>query len=221
MAEPNLPPLRLYTTETIPANTLPDQVINIDVLREQLPELPSAKRERLQRMYGLSLNHSNILVNEPGLVECFERVVGQDHRSAKLTANICINDIFAALNKRGISFIDSRLTSSHIGQLVDMVSSKTIALATARKVIDLLLDDATQMPSQIVVDNNWLQITDDAILEEVCAKVLAANEQTVADYKRGKTKVFNFLVGQVQKSLDGKADAQAVTQILQRLLSTS
>lgn len=62
MAEPNLPPLRLYTTATLPANVASDQIVNIDDLKMKLPELPSAKRQRLQRVHHLSLNHSSILV---------------------------------------------------------------------------------------------------------------------------------------------------------------
>lgn len=62
MAEPNLPPLRLYTTATLPVGVASHQIVNIDVLARDLPELPSAKRERLQRVHGLSLNHSSILV---------------------------------------------------------------------------------------------------------------------------------------------------------------
>ena len=62
LAEPNLPPLRLYTTQTLPPGVPPDQVINIDELKNLLPELPNNRRRRLQRQYGLTAEHSNILV---------------------------------------------------------------------------------------------------------------------------------------------------------------
>jgi len=62
MPEPNLPPLRLYTTETVPAGVLPEQIINVDKLREQMPELPTAQRARLQQTYGLLEEHSSVLV---------------------------------------------------------------------------------------------------------------------------------------------------------------
>jgi len=62
MPEPNLPPLKLYTTETVPVDVLSQQIVNVDELRAQLPELPSAQRARLQQTYGLSLEHSTVLV---------------------------------------------------------------------------------------------------------------------------------------------------------------
>jgi len=75
MPEPNLPPLRLYTSQTIPAGVSSQQIVNVDELRDRMPELPNAQRTRLQQTYGLSLEHSSVLVVSYNLLLLFSRTV--------------------------------------------------------------------------------------------------------------------------------------------------
>lgn len=220
MAEPNLPPLHLYTTQSLPSSggIGADQLINVDDLRSNLPELPNAKRTRIQQQFNLSIEHSNILVSEPNLLVCYERCVGQGERNAKVTANICINEVLAAVNKKSVTFSNSHLTSEDIGELVDMLENGSISLTIAGKVLQVILEDPNQTPVQVVKDKGWLQIKETEILEKVCQQVLDENPKVVADYKSGKTKVLNFLFGQIQKKLSGQSDMKTVNEILQKKL---
>lgn len=221
MAEPNLPPLRLYTNDTVPIGVPSDQIINVDDIRAMLPELPNAKRQRLKKQYGLSVEHSNVFVNEPTLLECFEKIVAnQNLRNVKIASNICINEVLAAVNKKNIAFSASNLSAESVGELVDLVQDEVISLLTLRKILEVLLQDSSKLPKQVIEERGWHQVSNETALENICCQVIAANPKVVDDYKDGKTKVFNYLIGEVQKKLSGQSNVKAVVRIMKQKLDT-
>ncbi|XP_041057856.1 glutamyl-tRNA(Gln) amidotransferase subunit B, mitochondrial isoform X2 [Carcharodon carcharias] len=110
MPEPNLPPLVIYDNETFPPNVNPQQVVNIDHIREQLPELPNDKRKRLVEKYGILAEHSFTLVNEDGLVQFFETVVEQTQVNPKKVIGWIINDFLALLKQNNLR-VNQRFSS--------------------------------------------------------------------------------------------------------------
>jgi len=218
MPEPNLPPIRLYDTASLPA-VAHDQIINIDELRGRLPELPTEQRRRLSKVYELSEDHSDIIVNEPGLKECYEKCLrARRERNAQSTANLFLNELLSALNERNITFTESALTAEKVGDVVDLVQNKIIALTAARQIFDLLLVDPTKSPQRLIKELNLTQVNDNDAILHICEKVLANNQKAVAEYKSGKVKLLNFFVGQVQKEFKGKSNAKTVTDILKQKL---
>ncbi|KAK2176622.1 hypothetical protein NP493_652g04026 [Ridgeia piscesae] len=219
MPEPNLPPLRLYSDASPPPpGVATDQVINIDRLKERLPELPEEKRGRMEAQYGLTLSQAIILVGEPGLMRYFEEIMSEGKRNVKVVVNLLLNDLLRVLNKDDVNVDNSPVLPSHIGEIVDMLQSNTISMATAKKVLDLIYDGEKRSPTQLVSDNHWTQITDQQALVDVCQTVIEQNPVAVEEYRKGKTKVLNFLMGQVMKATKGRVDPKATTNTLKSML---
>ncbi|XP_078684325.1 glutamyl-tRNA(Gln) amidotransferase subunit B, mitochondrial-like isoform X1 [Branchiostoma floridae x Branchiostoma belcheri] len=218
MPEPNLPPLILYTDATSPCG-MEDSVVNIDRIREQMPELPDTTRRRLVEKYGIQFQHSVALVGE-GLVEYFETLIdvkgkGRDPRSA---ASWVLTDLLEQLHKRSLTFQECSVTASKLGEIMDLVGMGTISKSTGKKILSLLFDGDNRSLSQIIEENEWAQIRDEETLGRICDEILEKHTELVEAYRKGNVKVVNRLMGEVQKATNRCADPTVTSRVLKQKL---
>nr|XP_020010889.1 glutamyl-tRNA(Gln) amidotransferase subunit B, mitochondrial isoform X2 [Castor canadensis] len=133
MPEPNLPPLVLYDTSSLPAGVDSQQVINIDQIRDTLPELPSVTRERLVQQYGMLPEHSFMLLNEVGLLEFFQNVIKETRAEPKKVTSWVLNIFLGYLKHQNLAVSESPVTPSTLAELLDLLHSKTISSAAAKQ----------------------------------------------------------------------------------------
>ncbi|XP_053259110.1 glutamyl-tRNA(Gln) amidotransferase subunit B, mitochondrial isoform X1 [Podarcis raffonei] len=219
MPEPNLPPLILCDSKSSPAHTSDRQVVNIDWLRERLPDLPSAKRAKLVECYGIQPQHSFTLLNEDGLVEFFEAVVNATGMAPKKVVGWIIKDILGYLKQYNLEVKESPVSPLLLAELLNLLESETISSSAAKQVLEVMWKGEGKTPSLIVKEEKLELLQDQNELECICQTVMGAHQKEVADIKKGNKKALNKLIGQVQRTTRGRSDPVLVKQILEKLLS--
>ena len=185
-----------------------------------LPELPAAKRARFVTGYGLTAYDAALLTAGREVADYFEgAVAGADAKTAKQCANWITGALNARLNEDNRDIAQSRITSAQLRRLVDRIVDGTLSGKLAKDVFDAMW--AGEGDASAIIEKRGLkQISDSGALEAIVEQVIAANPQQVADYRGGKEKAFNSLVGQVMKATRGKANPQQVNEILKRRLAS-
>ncbi|MUG77214.1 Asp-tRNA(Asn)/Glu-tRNA(Gln) amidotransferase subunit GatB [Commensalibacter melissae] len=189
---------------------------HVDHLKATLTELPDAKRDRFQNEYGLPRYDANVLVAEKDIADFFEIVA--KGRDGRLAANWVTGELFAVLNKKGLSIHESPVKAEVIGALLDLIADKTINGKIAKEVFEDMVETG-DMPADIVERKGLRQVTDTTAIDKVIADILSANADKVEQYKSGKDKLFGFFVGQVMKEMKGKANPTIVNELLKKHLS--
>ncbi|XP_067848204.1 glutamyl-tRNA(Gln) amidotransferase subunit B, mitochondrial isoform X2 [Heptranchias perlo] len=219
MPEPNLPPLVIYDNETLPSNMNPQQVVNIDHIREQLPELPNVKRTRLVEKYNILAEHSFTLVNEDGLVEFFENVVEQTQANPRKVIGWIINDLLALLKQNNLRVNQSPIRPSALSELLILLEKGFISSSAAKQVFVELWKGEGKTAAQIVEEKELGLIQDQQKLEQICQCVIEGHPAEVSEIQQGNWKVLNKLIGRVQRATHGRAAATVVKAILEKKLS--
>ncbi len=186
----------------------------VEDIARSLPELPDDKKKRFMEEYSLSAYDAGVLVSEAENADFFEQAT--KGRDAKATANMVIGSVFAGLNKAGLTISESPVQADQIGQLVDLISDQTISSRIAKDVFDLMFDegpDQGRNPADIVEEKGLKQVTDTGAIEAAVDEVIAANPDKVEQAKE-KPKMAGWFVGQVMKATGGKANPQAVNQLV-------
>jgi aspartyl-tRNA(Asn)/glutamyl-tRNA(Gln) amidotransferase subunit B len=186
----------------------------VDRLARDLPELPDQKRARVIAYYGLSPYDADVLIAEKESADYFEAVA--KGRDAKQAANWVINELFGRLNKEGRAIVDSPVTARQLGAILDLIKAGTISGKIAKDVFDVVWTEGGE-PAQIVEARGLKQVTDLGAIEKVVDEIVAANPDKVADAKTNP-KAIGWFVGQVMKASGGKANPQAVNELLKRKL---
>ncbi|HZX31149.1 MAG TPA: Asp-tRNA(Asn)/Glu-tRNA(Gln) amidotransferase subunit GatB [Rhodocyclaceae bacterium] len=191
----------------------------IERVKGELPELPSQKRERFMADLGLSEYDATTLTANQETAAYFEAAVAAAGKAnAKPCANWVMVDLAARLNKEGRDLADSPVSAQQLGGLVVRIADNTISNAIAKKVFDALWNGEGASADEIIDKQGLKQITDTGAIEPLVDEVLAANPQNVAEFRAGKEKAFNALVGQVMKAAKGKANPQQVNELLRKKL---
>jgi aspartyl-tRNA(Asn)/glutamyl-tRNA(Gln) amidotransferase subunit B len=194
----------------------------IGKLRESMPELPEAKRTRYTSTLRISPSIALQLTASRDKAEFFERsaeavdVVAFPNAIEDI-AFTTVGEVSGLLNERGVEFSEIQIPPEQLAKLRMRVLDGTISNKTAKDVlVDMWAGDGD--PDAIIEKRGLRQISDAGELEKICDEVIAANARQVADYRSGKEKAFNSLVGQVMKLTRGKANPQQVNDILKRKL---
>jgi aspartyl-tRNA(Asn)/glutamyl-tRNA(Gln) amidotransferase subunit B len=188
----------------------------VDGLKAELPELPDDKKERFIQDLGLSPYDAGVLVAEKETAEFFERVMKS--RDAKLAANWVTGNLFGALNSKGVGIDASPVSAEALGQLIDLISDDTISGRIAKDVFDIMMETGDR-PAKIVEEKGLKQITDTGAIESIIDEVIASGPGQVEQFKGGNEKIIGWFVGQVMQKTQGKANPQAVNQVLKKKLS--
>ena len=192
----------------------------IDRVRSELPELPGQKRERFERDLGLSAYDAATLTASQEIAGFFESTVAVAGKaSAKPCANWVMVDLAARLNKDGKEIGQSPVSAEQLGGLIRRIADNTISNNIAKKVFEALWNGDGATADEIIDKQGLKQITDSGAIEAIVDEVLAANAANVAEFKAGKEKAFNALVGQVMKAAKGKANPQQVNELLRKKLA--
>ena len=187
----------------------------IERLKADLPELPDAKKARFMAEFGLDAYDAGVLVADRAQAAYYEAAA--KGRDGKLAANWVINELFAVLNKQGLGIDRSPVKAEALGGLVDLIKDGTISGRIAKDVFEAMIESGKTAP-EIVEEKGLKQISDTGAIEALVDKVLADNQDKVAEYKGGKDKLFGFFVGQTMKATGGKANPGMVNQILKAKL---
>jgi aspartyl-tRNA(Asn)/glutamyl-tRNA(Gln) amidotransferase subunit B len=180
-------------------------------LQAHLPELPDDKKARFMREYGLSRYDSEVLSAHRDIAEYFEKVA--KGRDAKLAANWVINDLFAQFNREAndpMVFV----TPAELGEILDLITEGTISGRSAKELLLMVWHHAGS-PRELVEAHGMKQVTDLSALEKVVDDIIAKNPDKVGDAKTNP-KAIGWFVGQVMKASGGKANPQAVNELLKK-----
>jgi aspartyl-tRNA(Asn)/glutamyl-tRNA(Gln) amidotransferase subunit B len=188
----------------------------IDTIKASLPELPDDKKERYINDMGLSAYDASVLVADKDISSYFEEAA--EGNDKKLAANWVTAELFGRLNKANLVITDSPVSAKQLSGLLSLIADDTISGKIAKEVFDIMFE--TGKDADVIVEEKGLkQVTDTGAIESMIDEVIAANGDKVEEYRSGKDKLFGFFVGQVMKASQGKANPQAVNQILKDKLS--
>ena len=192
----------------------------VEALAAGLPELPDEKKARFVKDYGLSAYDAGVLVAERELAAYFERTVEAEPagRDPKLVANWIAGDLAAYANSQGLSLPQTHVTPEQVASLVDVIADGTISGKIAKDVLALMVGEERQaLPRDIVERRGLKQVTDTGAIEQAIDVIIAANPDKVAQAK-AKPTMLGWFVGQVMKQTGGKANPQAVNELLKAKL---
>lgn len=188
----------------------------VATLREELPELPDAKKNRLVSSYGLPQYDAAVLVAEQSTADFFEAVAAG--RDGRLASNWMLGDLFAALNRTGRTIADSPVSAGALGGLLDLIADGTINGRIAKDVLEVMVETGGDAAA-IVEERGLRQVIDTGLIDTAMEAVLTAHADKLADYRSGKDKLFGFFVGQVMKGMGGKGNPALVNEALRRRLA--
>ncbi|QPF82210.1 Asp-tRNA(Asn)/Glu-tRNA(Gln) amidotransferase subunit GatB [Bradyrhizobium genosp. L] len=191
----------------------------VDELKAQLPELPDEKKSRFITGFGLSPYDASVLVAERESAEFYETVLSglaDKARDGKLAANWVINELFGRLNKEGVDIAASPVSAAQLTAIVDLIGEGTISGKIAKDLFEIVWQEGGD-PRALVETRGMKQVTDLGAIEKVVDDIIAANPDKVEQAK-AKPQLVGWFVGQVMKSSGGKANPQAVNDLLKSKL---
>jgi aspartyl-tRNA(Asn)/glutamyl-tRNA(Gln) amidotransferase subunit B len=192
----------------------------VDAVAREMPELPEAMRERFVRDYGLPAYDAQTLTATRSLAAYFE-AVATAVADKKAASNWVMGEVAAALNEAGITIDAVPVSAAQLAGLINRVLDGTINNKTAKDVFAALWRREAASADEIIEARGLKQISDAAALERMIDEVLAANARSVEEFRAGKLKAFNALVGQCMRATQGKANPQQVNEILRRKLGAA
>jgi aspartyl-tRNA(Asn)/glutamyl-tRNA(Gln) amidotransferase subunit B len=189
-------------------------------LQKSLPELPDEKKARFMSDYALSAYDADVLVAERDMAAYFEAVAGSggagSRRDPKLAANWVINELFGRLNKEGMDITAAPISAQQLGVILDLIGDGTISGKIAKDVFEIVWSEGGD-PRAIVDARGLKQLTDLGAIEKIVDDIVSRNPDKVADAK-SNPKAIGWFVGQVMKASGGKANPQAVNDLLKTKL---
>ena len=191
-------------------------------VKAALPELPAAMRERFTNDYQLSEYDAMVLTQSKDIANYFEAVVanaGKDQ--AKPAANWLMGDVTSTLNREGMEISQAPVNAKQFALLLTRIADGTISNKIAKEVFACMWEASSQADSladDIIEAKGLKQISDSGALEKIVDEVLAANEKSVEEFRAGKEKAFNALIGQAMKASKGKANPAQLTELLKKKL---
>ncbi|WP_342642270.1 Asp-tRNA(Asn)/Glu-tRNA(Gln) amidotransferase subunit GatB [Rhodoligotrophos ferricapiens] len=183
-------------------------------IKASLPELPDEKKARFMSDYGLNAYDAGVLVGDRDMADYFEAVA--KGRDAKLAVNWVTGDLAGHANARNKGVLELGISADHLGELIDLIQDGTISGKIAKDVLTIMVDEGGA-PKAIVEQRGLVQVTDISALEAIIDEVIAANPAQVEQIKT-KPKTIGWFVGQVMKQSGGKANPQAVNDLLKTKL---
>jgi len=192
---------------------------DIERIRATMPELPKQRFERFTSQFPVSAANAAVLTSDKALADYFERAVANASLEvARQTANWIVTGTSAKLNERGIDITKAPVTAEQLRGLIERIVDGTISGKIAKEVDDAMWAGEGTV-DEIIERRGLRQISDSGAIGKLVDEVLAANAKQVEDFRAGKEKAFNSLVGQVMKASKGKANPAQVNEILRQKLT--
>jgi len=207
---------RYFPDPDLPPMVLEDSFL--EEVRATLPELPTAKRGRFVAELGLSDADAAVLTADREVAEFFEDTVSATKAETKIVANWMIGELFANLNKSELDISQSPISTKQFALLLDRIADSTLSGKTAKQVFAALWEKQGEVDA-IIEAKGLKQITDTGAIEAIVDEVIATCPEQVQQFKEGNDKVIGFLVGQVMKKSQGKANPQIANKLLKDKIS--
>jgi aspartyl-tRNA(Asn)/glutamyl-tRNA(Gln) amidotransferase subunit B len=201
--DPDLLPLRIAEAD-------------IDAVRRALPEVPEERRARFERDYALSEYDARLLTESRALADFYE-AAAKASKEPKSVANWMLRDVLAQLKERDSEIDATQLTPAALAKLIALVEGGRVTAASARPLVAVLIEEGGD-PEALVRTRGLEAVSDSGLLESAADAAIAAHPDIVAQIRGGDAKGLNFLMGQVMKRTQGKANPKAVREILARKL---
>jgi aspartyl-tRNA(Asn)/glutamyl-tRNA(Gln) amidotransferase subunit B len=186
----------------------------VDDLAQHLPELPDEKKARFMADYGLSPYDASVLVAERSSADYFEEVA--KGRDGKAAANWIINELFGRLNKEGKDISETPVSAAQLGAIIELIGENVISGKIAKDLFEIVFTEGGD-PRELVETRGMKQVTDTGAIEKAVDEIIAANPDKVEQAK-AKPTLLGWFVGQTMKATGGKANPQALNEILKRKL---
>ena len=202
-----------------PEPDLPRVIISNDRLekvRKDMPEFADEKAKRFIGEYNLNDKEAATLAGELDLAEYYEAMV-KESGEPKLSANWMLTEVLRVLKEKNIGIEKFSVSSGNIAKLIKLIKANVISSKIAKEVFELLLLEDKD-PEIIVKEKGLIQITDNSEIEKIVEQVLEENQQSVEDYKAGKSNALKYLVGQAMRLSKGKANPQMINELILKKL---
>lgn len=187
-------------------------------IRATIPELPDARQARYSEEFGLTPYDAGVLTSSKPLADFFEGSLAYT-QDAKAVANWMMGDLLGYLNSNNLELSQVKITPQGLGEMIGLIAGGTISSKIAKTVFKEMLESG-KAPTVIVEEQGLVQISDEGAIKKIVQDVIAANPQSVEDYKAGKKQAIGFLVGQVMKESKGKANPGLVNTLLADVLNS-
>ncbi len=181
-------------------------------VRASIPELPDARRQRYIAELELPEYDAGVMTSSIKIADFFEESLKYTS-DAKSAANWIMGELLGYLNANNLEFADSKVTGQGLGEMIGLIEKGTISTKIAKTVFKSMIETGNS-PQAIVEEQGLVQISDEGAILAIVDQVIAANPQSVADYKAGKDKAIGFLVGQIMKETKGKANPGLVNKLI-------
>ena len=216
--EPDLPPMDL---------TSPAGEFNLEELKISIPELPSEKRARFEKEYGLLANQAEILIEDRGFARYFEDSVSElleeikeeseERKAINLLFNYLSSDIRGLMSEQKITIKDLNITSENFADLIVLINKGEISSRLAKDLLKEMFVTGLD-PRQIIQEKGLKQISDEEIIEKAAREAINENPRAASDYKKGKENALQFLIGQTMAKLKGRAGPEALKLAIKNIL---
>ncbi|QGZ53455.1 Asp-tRNA(Asn)/Glu-tRNA(Gln) amidotransferase subunit GatB [Paraburkholderia acidiphila] len=194
----------------------------VERVKGEMPELPATMQTRFVEQYGVTPYDANVLTSSKAMAAYFEAVVAKAGAAqAKAAANWLMGEVSSQLNREGLDIEASPVSAAQFAVLLARIADGTISNKIAKEVFQAMWDEkaADEGAADRIIEAKGLkQISDTGALEAIIDEVLAANQKSVEEFRAGKEKAFNALIGQAMKATKGKANPQQVNELLKKKL---
>ena len=193
----------------------------IEKIKEDIPELPDQKKLRYIKDYHLTNYDASILISEKETSIYFDKVIKSDAeliKYSKMIVNWITSELFAFLKKENIKIINSPINANNLGKLIKLIITEKISGKIAKEVFEEMFK-TSKSPDSIVKEKRLAQVSDSSEIEKIIDNILDNNKDKVLEYKKGKTKLLGYFVGETMKLSRGKANPKILNQILSKKLS--
>lgn len=188
----------------------------IESIRALIPELPSAKRTRFVKEYGITEYEAGLISASKDMSAYFEACAKLGAKP-KTVANWLLGDIARLINETNIEFSELKISPEALAAFIALIEKGTISNTAGKKVIEIMFE-TEKAPDVIVKEEGLEQVNDEGALRKIVEEVLANNQKSVDDYRGGKTNALGFLVGQTMRLSKGKANPQTMNALLKEYL---
>ncbi len=188
----------------------------IEEIRDSLPELPHAKKQRFIEEYDIPEYDAGVLTQSKELADFYEETVKYTD-DPKQVSNWIMGDVLRRINDEELQIEDLKFKPKDLAQLLELINQGKISNNIGKKVLRTMFETGDS-PEKIVKDEGLIQISDEGELKKIIEKILSENEQSIIDYRNGKDRALGYLVGQVMKTTRGKANPQMVNQMIRDMI---
>lgn len=212
--EPDLPPLDISTFQ------------NFEILKIEISELPAQKRKRFMEEFSLTSPQVEVLIQDRAAANFFEESVSELKEESRindqgsrilLLFNYFTSDLWGLMAKMETRAEDLKITPENFADLINLLVTKEISTRTAKDLLLKMFQTGAD-PKEIIKSENLRQVSDEELLKQTIIKVIAENQNAVADYKKGKSNTLQYLIGKTMSELGGRANPQTLRELFEKIL---